>query len=78
MMKSRNVAALFVTAFAGLAIAAAPVAAAAANPTTTTDNGRTTTTDKNGHTAIVVLPAPVSAPNVYGPFTSPWPLALFD
>ena len=77
-MKLRYVVTGLMTGVAAAAIAAAPVAVAAANPSTTTDSGRATVTDKQGHNAIVVHPPNVSAPSVYGPFTSPRSIMLFD
>ncbi len=76
-MKLRYVGTGLLTGLAAAAIVVAPVASAA-NPSTTTITGRTTTTDKQGHNAIVVHPPSVSAPSVYGPFTSPRPIMLFD
>jgi hypothetical protein len=76
-MKFRHIATGVMTGLAAAAIAAAPIAGAA-NPSSTTENGRTTTTDKKGHNAIVVHPPTVSAPNSYGPFSTPLPFLLFD
>jgi len=73
----RHIAASVLAGVAVAAIAAAPIAAAA-NPSTVTDGGRTTTTDRQGHSAIVVKPPTVSSPNVYGPFSSPLPIIIFD
>jgi hypothetical protein len=63
---------------AAAAISAAPLAGAAANPSTTISGDRTTITDKQGHTAIVVQPPNVSTANSYGPFSSAWPIMMFD
>jgi len=76
-MKVRHIAAGVMTGIAAAAIASAPIASAA-NPSTITDSGRATITDKQGHTAIVVRPPTVSSPSVYGPFSSAWPLMMFD
>jgi hypothetical protein len=76
-MKLRYVATCLMAALAAAAIAAMPIASAT-NPSTTTETGRTTTVDRQGHNSIVVHPPKVSPPKVYGPFTTPWPIILFD